>query len=203
MKTWQTTIKVAPIVSLARVNSPDWRRADRQMYASLDALRFMPNRTTAPLLVDHDPDCEIGTVTGLWRFQALDGPWICADATLHEPPEAWMKRGRGVSFGSKPYGRRAATFTGPEDQVVTAAFLEEVSVILALSPREPLAEVLSVRETEPVAIVGRDRSFTAQARASSAGRTAANPPAWLAKAQTEAAKKGHIVRASGRVLGVR
>jgi hypothetical protein len=145
------TIKFAPLLTLDRVNDPAWQRADRTMYASVNALRFLPGKSSAPLIVDHDDNLEIGTVTDLWRLDWIDGPWIAATATLHEPPESWLKRGTRVSFGSKPYGRRAATFTSPEGQVVTDSFIEEVSVLLAMTPAEPLAEVILVKREDSLA----------------------------------------------------
>lgn len=149
--TWQATLKVTPLLTLDRINDPAWQKADRQMYDGADALTFRHQHTSAPLIVDHDDNQEIGTVTDLWRLNWIDGPWIAATATLHKE-EPWLKRGARVSYSAKPYGHRSAYWGRPEDQVITHAFLMEVSVLIARTPAEPLAEVLSVSEVaDPVA----------------------------------------------------
>ena len=73
------------------------------------------------------------------------GPWICARATVTDPP-IWLKRHETkASFGrwdihSTPVG---------ESLRVTSAWMREVSVLSpAVEPSEPLACVLSVRPTE-------------------------------------------------------
>jgi hypothetical protein len=142
---WKATLKFAPLLTLDRINDPAWQKPDRHMYDGMRALTFRHKHTSAPLIVDHDGNHEIGTVTDLWRLEWVDGPWIAASATLHQP-EPWLKRGAKVSFESRPYGRRSAWWDGPEDTVITRAFLDEVSVLIAQTPCEPLAEVISVRE---------------------------------------------------------
>jgi hypothetical protein len=38
------------------------------------ALTFFPGKSSCPLVVDHDPDREIGVVRTLTRWEDVDGP---------------------------------------------------------------------------------------------------------------------------------
>jgi hypothetical protein len=85
-------VKFAPVFTLERFNDPRWNRTGRTLYES-GAFEFPPNKDTIPLLIDHEDDREIGTVHSLFKMDWIDGPWICARATVTDPPE-WLKRGR-------------------------------------------------------------------------------------------------------------
>jgi hypothetical protein len=78
----------------------------------------------------------------------MDGPWLAARASLGEPP-CWMRRSETkASFGSKPFGRASYT----ECDLIAGAFVEEVSVLICQTPKEPLAEVLLLkRASSPAA----------------------------------------------------
>lgn len=142
----EVIIKFAPVFTLERFNDPTWR-PDRRMYEP-GALKFLPTRDTVPLIVDHDDDREIGTVQKLHRWDWIDGPWIFASATVTAPPP-WLKRGTRVSFGSKIVSRRDVSIREYNADVVALAFVEEVSVLSpSVQPREPCAEVLSIRPIE-------------------------------------------------------
>ncbi len=141
-------IKIAPVKTLERINDPRWNRSDRTLYES-GSLMFLPRIKDSgegvPLIVDHDFDQRVGTVHELFRMEWVDGPWICASATVDDLPR-WLRRSdTKASFGYRTLAR--GTFT--ECELVTKAIVDEVSVLLRLTPREPLAEVLSVRPIEP------------------------------------------------------
>jgi hypothetical protein len=99
----EAIIKFAPIFTLERFNDPKWARPGRTMYEP-GAFRFGPSedpfvdKETVPLLIDHDPEREIGTVRDLWKWGWIDGPWVFASATLTDVPP-WLERGTRVSFG--------------------------------------------------------------------------------------------------------
>ena len=98
--TYTTLIRFAPLTTLERLNDPLWVRPGRTMYDN-HSLTFLPHRTSGvPLLVNHDPEREIGVVRELMRFEDTDGPWLVAVATVTDRPE-WLKRGTRASFGCK------------------------------------------------------------------------------------------------------
>ena len=105
------------------------------------APRFLPTETEIPLLVDHNMERQVGVVHELFKLYWIDGgPWICARATVTDPP-IWLKRHETkASFG------RRDTHSTPvgESLRVTSAFVKEVSLLIATEPNEPLAYVLSV-----------------------------------------------------------
>ena len=84
----------------------------------------------------------------LHKWDWIDGPWIFASTTVTAPPP-WLKRGTRVSFGSKILDRREISIREYDADVVALAFVEEVSVLSpSVKPREPCAEVLSIRPIE-------------------------------------------------------
>jgi hypothetical protein len=105
--TYEALLKVAPILTLERYNDPRWNRPGRSMYEP-GSLRFAPAVSSVPLLVDHRDDREVGVVHELFRAEWVDGPWVCARATVSDPP-AWLKKyDTKVSVGFHSYSRRAA-----------------------------------------------------------------------------------------------
>ena len=155
--TWTATVKFAPLLSVERVSDPEWQDADRTMVTE-QTFRFPHKKTSVPLLLDHDPDCEIGLVRSWFRLKWLDGEWLAANAELHAPPLPLLERGARVSYGFKPLSRRAPVIGGPEGQVLSDAILTEITVCALQTPLEPLAEVLSVREREPEPIAHRAKA---------------------------------------------
>jgi len=138
-------IKFAPVTTLFRHNSQTWNRPGRTLYEP-GSLKFAPGRDSVPLLVNHDDDREVGVVDELFQVDWTDGPWICARATVTDPP-AWLKQGVRASFRVSTYQRRGPDF-GPAERVV-GAIVGEVSVLSpGVDPAEPLAEVLMFREAE-------------------------------------------------------
>ena len=145
-------IRFAPLTTLERLNDPTWVRPGRTMYDH-DSLTFFPNRTSVPLLVNHDETRVIGVVRELTRFEDTDGPWLAALATVTDRP-AWLKRGTRASFGYR--GGRTSSFDG---DVLRQGWVTEVSVLTAdHEPLEPGARVLTLRENanpiRPVAPAG-------------------------------------------------
>ena len=121
----EVVVKFAPIVSVERLGNPIWERAGRTMYWP-GALKFLPTQTEIPLVVDHNMDRQVGVVHELFQLDWTDGgPWICARATVTDPP-IWLKRHETkASFGrwdihSTPVGGSLR---------VTSAWMREVSVL--------------------------------------------------------------------------
>ena len=180
--TYTTLIKFAPIVTAERLNNPTWERPGRTMYRS-GALRFLPTQTEIPLLVDHRMERQIGVVHELFEMDWVDGPWICARATVADAP-AWLKRHETkASFGR---WNIHATEVG-EYERVTSAFVREDSLLSpAHEPNEPLACVLSIRPTEtPTDQASRTRA------PSPVGQVLYTPPDAVLR------------RPGGQILGVR
>lgn len=137
---YTTLIRFAPLVTLERLNDPLWRRPGRTAFDH-GALSFFPGKTSVPLLVNHDPEREIGVVRELTRFMDTDGPWLAALCTVTDKPE-WLKRGTRASFGYKC--GRTSTF---DRDVLRKGWVTEVSVLTAgHEPLEPGARVLTLRE---------------------------------------------------------
>lgn len=137
----------APLHTVERHNDPKWNRADRTFYDS-GALTLL--RKTAPLLVDHDRNRQVGTVDMLYRMEWTDGPWLCASATVTDPP-SWLSRDTRASFAFIPFQRSSFIRAGEADHV-RKAWVTEVSVLSpGIEPAEPLARVMSLRKADPVA----------------------------------------------------
>ena len=185
--THTTLVKFAPIYSLERRNDPKWNREGRALYAS-NALRFKPGLSEVPLLIDHQDDRRIGTVSKIFTMDWTDGPWWAALATIDNEPPAWMRRYETkCSFRIATYAR--GSFTDAE--LVRGALVSEVSVLSpGTQPAEPLAQVLSVRRSEaPKPTVRTHAPYV--------------DPAQRA-AQDAARARGSIIRwNTGKVLGVR
>jgi hypothetical protein len=143
---WSALIKIAPIVSTERVNDPTWTRPGRVLFWS-GSLSFLPGRSTIPLVIDHDVSRQVGTVHDLFTMDWIDGPWICARATLDNPP-GWLK----------PYTTRASfgRLDVSESERVSRAFVKEVTLCLATEPNEPGAELVSLKRTEATQSTGEE-----------------------------------------------
>lgn len=116
------------------------------MYSKLE---LIPGQTSAPLLVNHDYDREIGTVHRIFREDWTDGFWYFAVATIPEEPPCWLKRNCPVSFGVISLHRNDAfTIGGVTADVLYRGYVKEISVLVGRKPREPLAEVFSVRRSK-------------------------------------------------------
>jgi hypothetical protein len=135
-------IKFAPLHTLERRNDPRWTRPGRTLYEP-GALKFLPSVSEIPLLVDHDYSRRVGTVHELFRMEWIDGPWICARATVDDPP-AWLrKHDTKASFEHRTYDR--STFY---PDLIRRALVSEVSILSpSVKPREPLAQVVHLRES--------------------------------------------------------
>lgn len=140
-------IKFAPVFTLERYNDPVWARPGRMMYEP-GSLKFMPGENSALLLVDHDYGREIGRVHRLSRDDWLDGPWFFASATVDDPP-SWLERGTPVSFGFGPVHIRDMAIRDSRAEVVAQALVEVSVLSPSKRPAEPLAQVISLRPTEP------------------------------------------------------
>jgi hypothetical protein len=192
-------IKFAPIFTVERFNDPAWNRPGRQLYES-GAFRFLPSEDTVPLVVNHDDSREIGTVHEVFKLDWIDGPWICARATVNDPP-SWLKRGTRSSFSFITLHLTEFNIRGTQAEVVAKGIVREVSVLSpTTNPAEPCAEVWSYRPAEvpPVARV---------AAPAAAGEVihdwAPREPHALAWAE-QARRRGSVVRiATDQVLGVR
>ena len=145
-------VKFAPVYTLERHNNSAWNRPGRALYTS-NALRFKPGLIEVPLLINHQDDHRIGTVTRIFTMDWTDGPWWVALATIDGTPPAWMRRyDTKCSFRIATYAR--GSFTDAE--LVRGALVSEVSVLSpGTEPAEPLAQVLSVRPTEMKPAISR------------------------------------------------
>ena len=158
--TYEANIKIAPIFTCERFNTPAWTRPGRWLYERLD---FLPGRETAQLLVDHDPDREVGVVNHLWRWDWTDGPWVVANVTVTDPP-CWLKRGTRASFAFGVVQRRHLDIAGTQAEVIARGLVREVSLLSpGTDPAEPRAEVLGLRQ------VARAESVPTPARSEPAG----------------------------------
>ena len=172
-------VRFAPVVNADRLNNPTWERPGRTMYWSR-ALRFLPTQTEIPLLVDHNMERQVGVVHELFEMDWTNDPWICARATVTDPPAGLRRYETKASFGR---WNIHATEVG-ECERVTSAFVREVSLLSpAHEPNEPLACVLSIRPTE--------------------ARPARSPRETAAGAIVIPANGQLIRRGIGQVLGVR
>ena len=144
----RASIKFGPIGSLERMTDPNWR-PDRQMYER-GSLKFRPSQTSVPLLADHDPGREIGTVHELFPMEWPNGWWYMARATLAPNAPSWVAPGQPCSLGMRVLRRRSYPSFGIDKKVVASALVDEISI---LSPgteaAEPGAHVLCVREEQP------------------------------------------------------
>jgi hypothetical protein len=105
-------------------------------------LRVLPG-SAVPVVIDHDLERQIGTVDELIELDDVDGTWLAARCLLDAPPE-WVRVGTGASLGSKPLRRQQL---GAGHRVLDA-ILEEVTLVLRQTPREPGARVVLLREAE-------------------------------------------------------
>ncbi len=126
---------------------PHWTRPGRTFYWA-GALKLIPDRPT-PLVVDHNMERQVGVVDRLFQMDWTDGPWICASATVTDPP-CWLRR----HDTKASFGRWNAHSTTHDDgwERVTSALVKEVSLLISLEPAEPLACVMSLREKAPAPV---------------------------------------------------
>jgi hypothetical protein len=138
-------IKFAPVVTLKRVeHDPTWQDPDRTLYWS-GSLELHPGYREIPVIVDHDFERQVGTVDSLVEMPFADGPWVCAFATITDPP-AWLEQRTKASFARLNY---ESTWVGRCERVARA-HVTEISVLSpGTLPAEPLAEVTSLRRTQP------------------------------------------------------
>ena len=95
-------IKFSPVLTAERWSNPRWTRPDRTFYWN-GALKLIPGQKT-PVVIDHDMERTVGVVHELFTMEWTDGPWICARATLDDPP-GWLRHTR------RRHRSRAGTFT--------------------------------------------------------------------------------------------
>jgi len=132
------SIMFAPLHTVERHNDPKWNHPGRTLYEQ-KAIRFMPGVSEIPLLVDHDKSQQVGVVDMLYRLQWTDGPWMVANATVHDAPPWLRKEDTKASFSFIALWH--GTFTACEH--VMDAFVREVSILSpGIKPAEPLARVL-------------------------------------------------------------
>jgi hypothetical protein len=111
-----------------------------QFYAT-GALRLMPG--TVPVVVDHEMHRSVGQVIELFEADDTDGRWVWARTAVTDRP-AWLSRGTRCSFGR--YNAHVSQFGWTH-----RAFVQEVSLLRDLVPKEPRAHVATLyRSDEPV-----------------------------------------------------
>ena len=81
------------VVKIAQIATPDLSlaetiRAGRELYHP-GALQLAPN---AHVLINHDPDRDVGRVVELEEWSDTDGRWVFARCELDEAPE-WLRGG--------------------------------------------------------------------------------------------------------------
>jgi hypothetical protein len=197
--THRALILFAPLTTLERVNDPHWVNRGRTMYDP-GALRFLPPKASAPLLIDHDTERQIGFVSELTRVDWTSGPWLAGLATITDAP-GWLKQGTRASFEYKPIQR--TDWRGCD--ILRHGFVTEISVLSpSVKPAEPLAQVLTfgplnVPPKAATSAVGR----VAHARPA-ADDVEAQVARQLAQAWQSEAPPGIIRRPGvGRVLAIR
>jgi hypothetical protein len=126
--THTAVIKFAPAFTAERFLDPASARPGRTMY---QRLQFLPSKNAIPLLVNHEDDREIGTVHELFRMDWIDGPWICARATVNADAPSWLKSGARASFGFKALDTRDTHIREHRAEVVAHAIVNEDKRALA------------------------------------------------------------------------
>lgn len=182
---YDCTIKFARAYDTAALCGP--ALGTGEVYAP-GGMKFLPTLERVPVLVDHDPEREIGVVKGFFTIPWIDQKWIAADCTITDPP-GWLKRGTRASFGYRKVGH----YDLGGWRVFPRTFVHEVSVLAAKEPAEPEAQVMLLREASPkVSSFGHGEMLPA--------------PEWTPEQREWVAQgKGGVLRrpATGRVLGVR
>jgi hypothetical protein len=67
---WTGLVRFAPVATAERVNDPKYQGTGRTLY---NRLELLPGQATAPLVVNHDLEREIGVVRSLMRFDDVGG----------------------------------------------------------------------------------------------------------------------------------
>jgi hypothetical protein len=125
-------------------NPNDKRIRPGREFFQRGSLSFLPGHPTAPLVIEHDHDRQIGVVDALWEWQDTDGPWYVARAQLTGDPPLWLKRGAKASFSFIELQHQAI-----DDWTrVLRAFVKEISVLHTQQPVEPRAQVLLVERSK-------------------------------------------------------
>ena len=167
-------IRFAPVYRGDLVLDPVLRREGRTLYGA-GAFVTIPDKEI-PLLVDHDPDRQIGTVRELFKYENVDGRWHAALVDITDPPP-WLARRTPVSFSFIALSRSHLDGC----KTVTRALVREVSIVSsALQPLEPGARVLTLDRTDtgPVGEVPADGQLLIRPRIGAiTGRITAQP--WL------------------------
>ena len=147
------SIKLAPVLTAERWDDPKWMRPGRAFYWP-GSLALIPRQPT-PIVIDHDMNRVIGTVTELVTMPFTDGRWIVARGVLDGDPPSWLRQYHTkASLGfwdvhSMPHINGSTR--------ITRSIVEEISLLRDLTPAEPLAEVTLLRrakEPEPVVFYG-------------------------------------------------
>jgi len=129
--------RVAPVYHSRLVLDPQLRREERTLFQR-GSMRMI--NSSVPLLIDHDPQQQVGQVHEVTEFRDADGLWHAATATVDDPPE-WLKRGSACSIG---FITLSQTQHHGCLRVLDAA-LKEVSLVSPTHrPLEPLARVLTL-----------------------------------------------------------
>ncbi len=127
-------------------------RGDATMFSEL---RFLPSKSSVPVVINHDVDREVGRVHEIFVMEWPEGSemrrWNVARCSLIDPLPGWLRRGTGASFSH----RRLHTHSLNGWDHVTSAFVDEVTLVGPdFEPVEPLAEVLLLRRDAPGARSG-------------------------------------------------
>jgi excisionase family DNA binding protein len=110
------------------------------------SMKFYPSRPTVPLVVDHDPHRQIGTVEEIVELDDINGPWLAARCVLDDPVPTWLRKGAGASWSYRPLRKRQLG----DGEHVLYALLEEVTVTQRQEPREPAAQVVLLYDPKPL-----------------------------------------------------
>jgi len=177
-------------IAFARAYDSDW--LDRQPFGSgqvfmRHGVRWLPSKTSVPLVCDHDMNRMVGEVTDIHVWPWVDGSgsgrWLVAECTVTDPP-SWLRRGTGASWCYRKLNEYE-TWREHKWSVVTSALIDEVTVCSPThKPMEPGASVLTFERSS---------------------RPAAAPPAAAGRAaEGEVIYGGQIIRRNiGQILRVR
>jgi hypothetical protein len=108
------------------------------------SMRILPGRTEPiPVVVDHDLERQIGVVDELVEWDDGDGFWLAARCSINR--DDWPRVGTGASAGYRTLRRQQI---GAGERILDA-ILEEVTVTASMTPVNPGAKVILVRDLEP------------------------------------------------------
>lgn len=139
-------LRFAPVYDGSRILTEP--RLVRKLMVERGALEKVKREEPIPVVIDHDPERQVGTVREIFiapdvSYGGVVADWYHASVELTDAP-GWLKRNGGVSWS---YGALRTRETLPpevgESTVLARGFIHEVSILTpSTKPAEPLACVV-------------------------------------------------------------